>query len=272
MKGILKMEFKTLRFVEPETGIGLITLNRPDRLNALSLDMVEELHVLFSQLMDDGRVRVLIITGEGRGFCSGADLKDSRLRKEFPTDYPDPTVHLVAIQKKYANLALEMRRLPQPIISVVNGPAAGGGMCLALASDVAIAGPKATFIPSFINIGLSGGEMGTTYFLPQRVGSARAAEILLTGRAVDAVEAERIGLVNRLAEGDRLMEVAMALARTMLAKSPMGLRLTKEALNLNLTASSLEAAIELENRNQSMCCSTPEFFKAVQAFVKRRQD
>ncbi|MGE5253133.1 MAG: enoyl-CoA hydratase/isomerase family protein [Planctomycetaceae bacterium] len=265
------MEFKTLKFEAPEAGIGLITLNRPDRLNALSLDMVAELHSLFAEMGERKDLRVLVLTGEGRGFCSGADLKDPRLRQEFPTAYPDPTIHLVAIQKKYADLVLEMRHLSQPIIAAVNGPAAGGGMCLALASDVVIAGPKAAFTPSFINIGLSAGEMGTSFFLPQKVGSSRAAEILLTGRTVDAQEAERIGLVARVVEENRLLGAAMEIARAMLAKSPMGLRFTKEALNLNLTAPSLEAAIEFENRNQSMCCSTPDFFKAVEAFIKRRQ-
>ena len=265
------MEFKTIRFEIPEPGIGLITLNRPKRLNALSLDMVGELHALFAEVVGRKDLRVLILTGEGRGFCSGADLKDSRLRQEFPTSYPDPTVHLIAIQKKYADLVLEMRHLPQPIIAAVNGPAAGGGMCLALASDVLIAGPKAAFTPSFINIGLSGGEMGSTFFLPQKVGSSRAAEILLTGRTVDAREAERIGLVSRIVEENRLIGAAMEVARTLLAKSPMGLRFTKEALNLSLTAPSLEAAIEFENRNQSMSCATPDFFKAVEAFMKRRQ-
>jgi enoyl-CoA hydratase len=143
-------------------------------------------------------------------------------------------------------------------------------MCLALASDVVIAGPKAAFTPSFINIGLSGGEMGTTFFLPQKVGSGRAAEILLTGRTVDAEEAEKIGLVSRVVEEGRLLEAATEIARILLAKSPMGLRFTKEALNLSLTAPSLEAAIEFENRNQSLCCSTPDFFKAVEAFMKRK--
>jgi enoyl-CoA hydratase len=113
--------------------------------------------------------------------------------------------------------------------------------------------------------------MGTSYFLPKQVGLARAAEILLTGRTVSAAEAERIGLVSRLVERERLMEEAMDTARTMIAKSPIGLRFTKEALNLNLTASSLEAAIELENRNQSMCCCTSEFFGAIETFNKRRQ-
>ena len=265
------MEFETIQFKEPETGIGLITLNRPDRLNALSLDMVGELHDLFHAVRDRKDLRVLVLTGEGRGFCSGADLKDARLRQEFPTSPPDPTVHLVAIQKKYADLVLEMRHLPQPIVAAVNGPAAGGGMCLALASDVVIAGPKAAFTPSFINIGLSGGEMGTSFFLPRKIGSSRAAELLLTGRTVEAQEAEKIGLVSRVVEENRLLGAAMEIARAMLAKSSMGLRFTKEALNLSLTAPSLEAAIEFENRNQSMCCATPDFFKAVEAFMKRRQ-
>jgi len=265
------MKFETIKFKEPDAGIGLITLNRPDRLNALSLDMVGELHNLFLAVMERKDLRVLVLTGEGRGFCSGADLKDARLRQEFPTSYPDPTVHLIAIQKKYADLMLEMRHLPQPIIAAVNGPAAGGGMCLALASDVVIGSPKAAFTPSFINIGLSGGEMGTTFFLPRRVGSARAAEILLTGRTVDAHEAERIGLISKVVEENRLLEEAMEIARIMLAKSPMGLRFTKEAMNLGLTAPSLEAAIEFENRNQSMCCSTPDFFRTVEAFMKRKR-
>jgi enoyl-CoA hydratase len=265
------MAFTTVRFTEPGPGVGLITLSRPDRLNALSLDMVEELHSLFTQLYHREEVRVLLITGEGRGFCSGADLKDARLRCEAAPAFASAALHLEAIQKKYANLVLEMRRLPQPIIAAVNGPAAGGGMSLALAADVVIAGPDASFTPSFINIGLSGGEMGTTYFLPKQVGLTRAAEILLTGRTVHAAEAERIGLVSRVVERERLMEAAMETARTMLAKSPIGLRFTKEALHLNLTAPSLEAAIELENRNQSMCCCTSEFFGAIEAFNKRKQ-
>lgn len=265
------MKFSTIRFEEPEAEIGLITLNRPDRLNALNLDMLDDLHTLFEQLRGMEKVRVLIITGEGRGFCSGADIKDSRVRRDASTLFSNAATHLVAIQKKYSDRILEMRRLPQPIIAAVNGPAAGGGMCIALASDVILASPQATFIASFINIGLSGGELGTSYFLPRIVGRARAAEILLTGRTVDAREAERIGLVSRLVEEDDLMDVAMEMARTMLNKSPMGLRLTKEVLNQNMNAPSLEAAIELENRNQSICCCTPEFMEAVVSFSNRKE-
>ncbi len=265
------MEYETIRFQEPEAGIGLLVLNRPDRLNALSLAMLEELQGLFGELKERERVRVLVVTGAGRGFCSGADLKDARIRREAAVSFASAASHLVAVQKKYANVILEMRRVPQPIIAAVNGPAAGGGMCLALASDVIIASPQASFTPSFINIGLTGGDMGSSYLLPRAVGTARASEILLTGRTVSAQEAERIGMVSRLAQSaEMLMEEAMQVARAMLGKSPVGLRLTKETLNLNLNAPSLEAAIELENRNQSMTATMPELIKALEKFTKGR--
>ena len=138
---------------------------------------------------------------------------------------------------------------------------------MALASDVILAGPKAKFIASFINLGLSGGELGTSYFLPKMVGVSRAAEILYTGRPVKAEEAERIGLVSRVVEEEHLLESALEMARTMLTKSVIGLRLTKEVLNQNLTATSLEAAIELENRNQSIAGFAPDFLQAVTAFA-----
>ncbi len=264
------MEFKTIRYEEPEPEIGVITLNRPDRLNALNLDMLEELAALFADLGPDDRVRVLIVTGAGRGFCSGADLKDGRVRREANELFASVAAHLIGIQKKYAALISGMRRLPQPIIAAVNGAAAGGGMCVALASDVVIAAPEAVFIPSFINIGLSAGELGTSYLLSKVVGLGRASEILFTGRTVTAEEGERIGLVSRVVKGESLMDEAMNTARIMLGKSPMGLRLTKEALNYNQSAPSLEAALELENRNQSICCFTPEFLEAIEAFGKAK--
>jgi len=266
------MEFKTIKYETATPGIGVITLNRPGRLNAINLDMLDELHGLFTHLYEDTDVRVLIITGEGRGFCSGADLMDERIHREAATLFSSAAAHLMKIQKVYSRLIIEMRRLPQPIIAAVNGPAAGGGMSMALAADVIVAGPLAKFTPSFINIGLSGGELGTSYFLPRLVGSACAAEILLTGRAVDAVEADKIGMVSRLVAQDKLMETVMEIATRMLEKTPLGLRLTKEVLNQNQNAPSLEAAIELENRNQSMLCITPEFFKAVEEFSKKKSD
>jgi enoyl-CoA hydratase len=143
-------------------------------------------------------------------------------------------------------------------------------MCLALASDIIIANSKASFTASFINLGLSGGELGTTYFLPRMVGSARASEILMTGRTVYAAEADKIGLISRWVHDDDLMSTALETAKTLVGKSPLGLRLTKEALKQNMDINSLETAIEIENRNQSICCCTPEFFEAVKAFVQAR--
>ncbi len=262
------MNFSTIKFEEPEPGIGLLTLNRPDRLNAINLDMVEDLHRLFYSLLGNETVRVLVLTGEGRAFCSGADLKDSRAQNEESKSFTSAAATLYAVQKRYADRILEMRRIPQPVIAAVNGIAAGGGMCLAMASDVIFAAPEAGFVPSFINIGLSGGELGSSYFLPRLVGATRAAEILMTGRTVDAAEAERIGLACRMVEESRLMETAFETARAMLQKSVYGLRLTKETLNQNIAAPSLEAAIELENRNQSICCSAPDFMAAVENFSK----
>ncbi len=267
------MEYKTLTFEEPEAGIGVITLNRPKRLNALSLEMVEELYALFSRLQDMMDVRVLILTGAGRGFCSGADLKDKRIMSEEGLAlFSAAAVHLEGIQQKFSGIIPGIRRLPQPVIAAVDGPAAGGGMCMALAADIIIAGPDAAFTPSFINIGLSGGELGTTYFLPRMVGSARASEILMTGRTVGAQEADKIGLISRLVEAGQVMPTALETARILLGKTPLGLRLTKTAIRQNLNTPSLEDAIELENRNQSICCCTPDFFNAVMAFVKPKKE
>lgn len=263
------MEFKTITFEEPEQGIGLITLNRPDRLNAINLEMLEDLRTIFYQLRNNENVRVVIITGAGRGFCSGADLKDLLARKDDL--FSNAGTFLYAVQKKYSETIIEMHRIAQPIIGAVNGVAAGGGMCIALASDVIFATPSASFVSSFINIGLSSGELGSTYFLPRAVGLPRAAEILFTGRPVKADEAERIGLISKLVKEEDLMDTAMETARIMLSKSRTGLLLTKEALYQNLHASSLEAAVELENRNQSICVFIPEFLQAVEEFDKQRK-
>ncbi|MCP4749780.1 MAG: enoyl-CoA hydratase/isomerase family protein [Proteobacteria bacterium] len=262
------MEFNTLIFEEPEPGIALLTLNRPDRLNAMSMEMLDELYALYDHLKKQEEIRVLVVTGAGRGFCSGADLiarKDSEGTDLGPSN---AVQHLEKIQKVYSGVITGMRNLSQPVISAVNGVAAGGGFCLALAADVIYAGTEAKFIPSFINIGLSGGELGTTYFLPKLVGSTRAAEILMTGKTVDAVEADRIGMVCRIVETEKLVEAAMDTARTMIGKSTVGLRLTKQSFNQNLNAPSLENAIELENLTQSMLIFTPEFMEAVTNFSK----
>jgi enoyl-CoA hydratase len=263
------MNFDNLIFREIEPGIGLITLNRPKRLNALSLKLLDDLHQLYDALEISSTIRVVILTGAGRGFCSGADLKGEGLKTETGRLYQNAAAHLFKVQKRFSSVITRLRAIPQPVISAVNGPAAGGGMCLALASDVIFAGPKAAFTPSFINIGLSGGELGSSFLLQKAVGSIRAAEILLTGRTVDAAEAQVLGLVIRVVEEEKLLEAALAHARLMIEKSPTGLRLTKEVINQNLTAPSLEAAINLEDRNQSIAVFTPEFAAAVEKFTKK---
>ncbi len=264
------MVFRNIQFEEPEAGIGFLTLNRPDCLNALSIEMVEELHALFRELHYREQVRVLLIAGRGRGFCAGADLRDEKILG--PAMSRDTAGHLEVVQRKFSALIIEMRRLPQPIISIVNGPAAGGGLCIAIASDVTIAGPRAAFTASFANIGLSGGELGTSYLLPRLVGIARASEILLTGRTVQAQEADRIGLVSLLVEEEeKLMDAAMEKARAMLGKSRLGLRLTKEALNRNQMAPSLEAAICVEDLNQSVCATSSDFLREVEKFQKKKK-
>lgn len=264
-KGV-SLNYRTLRFDEPEPRVGLVTLNRPDRLNALNMDMLDELEALFDQLQKNEKILVVIITGAGRGFCSGADLKDVSGRKDFIENVKTAGNHLIQIQKKYARIIIRVRELPQPVIAAVNGPAAGGGMSFALAADVVFASKKAVFIPSFINIGLSGGELGTSYFLPRAVGRIRASEILMTGRTVGAEEAERIGLANYICDHDGLTDAAMNHARLLISKGGLSLRLTKESLNLNLDAPSLISAMELENRTQSICCTMPEFHEAVERF------
>ncbi len=269
--GMLKKgkNFKTLIYQVPEPGIGHLILNRPEYLNALSLEMVEELYGLFYELMRNEDIRVLVISGAGRGFCSGADLGDPQLLK--PAIHEGAAGHLRTIQRKYSGLIIQLRELPQPVIAAVNGPAAGGGMCLALASDIVYASPTATFVNSFINIGLSGGELGSSYLLPRLAGFLKAAEIIYTGRTVGAREAERIGLVTKLIEDEsKLVESAIDTARAMLKKNPVGLRMTKEVLNRNLGAVSLEAAIAAEDLNQSICITTPEIRHAVKRFVKDR--
>jgi len=255
--------------IDRDGAVLTVRMNRPASRNALTdLSQMDEFVALARQVRGDRSVKAVVLTGEGSAFCAGGNVKDMRDRGGIFAGTP------CEVRDSYRDtiqrIPLAIYELDVPIIAAVNGPAAGGGMCLALASDVVLANEKASFTPSFINIGLSGGEMGTSYFLPRAVGMPRAAEILLTGRTVGAAEAERIGLINRLVPGDTLLEVAMETGRRMLAKSPAGLRLTKEVLNANMDAPSLEAAIELENRNQSICCFTPEFLEAIMAFRNRR--
>lgn len=260
-------DFKTMIFEELEPALGLLTLNRPEKLNAMNRDMLEDFEELFRLLSSDDSIRVLIITGKGEGFSSGADLGEA-LKYSDAEYFSDPERFLKLVQERYASIIIGMRRIPQPVIAAVNGAAAGGGLSLALACDIRVASPEAYFVASFINIGLSGGELGTSYFLPRMIGVSLASEILFTGRKFMADEAERSGLVSRVVPRDELIDAAVALARPMLEKSVGGLKLTKRVLDQNIDAPSLEAAINLENRNQSIMAFSKEFFTLVKSFVE----
>ncbi|MFD2422214.1 enoyl-CoA hydratase/isomerase family protein [Amycolatopsis pigmentata] len=243
-------------------GTVLATLHRPQRLNALSYDMWSDLARLVDLVDEDAETRVLVITGSGRGFCAGADL-------DFIDQLPRMrTEEFMRDQEFGAGVIAKLRHLPKPVIAAVNGPAAGGGLAIALAADVRIASPQAKFNVAFVRLGLSGCDVGVSWLLPRVVGLGHASELMLSGRLIDAAEACRIGLVNRVSED--LPADAAALAAEFAANSPFGLRLTKQVLQLNVDAPSMEAAIELENRNQVLASRTDDMAEAVAAFRERR--
>lgn len=260
---------KTMILEMIESEIGLLSLNRPEKLNAMNLDMIDDFDEIFSNLRrTDCPIRVLIITGKGRGFSSGADLSDLS-SSQMTESFSDPDIYMKMIQERYGNMITGLRNIPQPVIVAVNGPAAGGGFALALCADIRVGAPEACFIASFINIGLTGGELGTSYFLPRVVGLPRAADILYTGRKVWGEEAEKIGLINKLVPKEELLEASLSYARSMIEKTAGGLRYTKLALDRNICAPSLESAMDLENRNQAIMIFSKEFFGRINAFLKK---
>lgn len=258
------MSDETLVVDQPVPGVVLATLNRPDRLNALTFGMFDKLYEFANETaMDDG-VRVVVLTGAGRAFCAGLDLGDA-------ATLPDMTVsEFLRGQETWARAITAFRRLAVPVIAAVNGAAAGAGFSLALAADIRLAAPAARFSAAFIKIGLTGGDCGSSWALPRIVGLGLAYEILLSGRFVDAEEAARIGLVNRVVTEDALLGDALALARQIAANSPLGVRLTKQVVQTNVDAPSLEAAVELENRGQALAGSTQDMAEALRAFNEKR--
>jgi len=256
--------YETLLVDRPRAGIVVATLNRPDRLNALTFGMFDELARLAADTGADDRVRVLVLTGAGRGFCAGLDLADA-------ATLPDMTAaRFLEGQESWSRAVTSFRRLPKPVIAAVNGPAAGAGFSLALAADIRIAAPAARFNAAFIRIGLTGGDCGSSWMLPRIVGLGRAYEILLTGRLVEADEAERIGLVNRVVPAEDLLTCALEMAELIAANSPLGVRLTKQMVQVNVDAPSLDAAVELENRNQTLAAGTQDMVEAFTAFREKR--
>jgi enoyl-CoA hydratase len=244
----------------------ILRLERPERLNALTWTMVDELHAATTAIGQDPAVRVLVLTGSGRGFCAGLDIQEN---DSLGADDDVPTVY--GRQEAVAGLALALRAMPQPVIAAVNGPAAGGGLALALAADVRICAPAARFGVGFVRIGISGCDVGVSHMLPRLVGLGIAAEMMLTGRVVEPEEALRTGLVNRIVEADDLIGETLKSAEEIARNSPFGVRMTKQVLHQNVDAPSLRAAIELENRTQILAIQTEDMKEAIGAFVEKRK-
>jgi enoyl-CoA hydratase/carnithine racemase len=246
---------ETLNLDTPAPGVTLLRLDRPERLNAINQVMVGELHEVFGALAADPSVRAVVLTGAGRGFSSGIDMKN--FGPGLPAESA-PALDNLAHQERMTALPQLLRDLPQPVIAAVNGPAVGGGFALCLASDIRICGASASFANAAIRLGLSGAEMGMSYHLPRIVGTSVAAEWMLTGRTVSSEEALRVGLVSARVDDDQLIAHAVALGQQVAAHTPLGVRLTKRSLQDNTDAPSLAAALELENRNQVIAAATPE--------------
>jgi enoyl-CoA hydratase len=238
--------------------VSVIRLNRPERLNAIDFTLVGELHDALDDLAADDRCKVAILTGSGRAFCAGLDLKDFG-----PLPKPGEHRHYPAGQTG--------QNTPQIMLAAVNGPAYGGGLSLALACDLRIAATSAVFCSAFIRTGLTGTDAGVSYLLPRLIGAARAFDMIITGREVDAVEAERMGIVSRLTEPEDLWDQALALATAVSAYTTFGLRNTKEVLWHNLDVNNMGAAIALENRNQDLANNDAEVRDYMRRYASRRR-
>lgn len=263
------MSDRLVTIERPLVGVTTVTLHKPERLNALSYPMVEQLHDVFDQVAGDDDCKVMVLTGAGRGFCSGLDLADFGRPPEVGTH---PHRHAgVSGQAYLANLALRLHDLPQIVIAAVNGPAHGGGLALAAAADLRFAARSATMSSAFIKTGLSGTDVGISYFLPRLIGASRAFDLMVTGRTIDADEAERMGLVSRVVDDAALMAAVLETAGVIAGYTSYGLRRTKEVMWHNLDATSAAAAIALENRNQELGALTPEVQEYMRSYASRHR-
>ena len=251
--------------IEQRDALLTVTLNRPDNGNALSAAMVDALLRCFGELATDHAVRVVLLRAEGRHFCSGLDLKDPQMS---PAARSPAAVW--AIQTRIARIYPAMRRCPQPIIACLHGAACGGGFSLALAADLRVASDDLRMNAAYLNIGLTGCDMGSSYFLPRLVNASIASQLLLTGEFLHAGRAFDLGLLARVVPREELDAAGEAYADSMLGAAPMGLRLTKEALNHALDTPGLEAAMALENRHQSLLALSGDAREAIEAFREKR--
>ena len=261
---------ETLLF-ERRGPVGILTLNRPERLNAIDYGMLRELRGFFAERHRDYATRLIIITGAGRAFCAGLDLKASGNQGPWQPG-AGPVANSYTFQEDIADLVVQMRRCPQPLIAAVNGAATGGGLSIAIACDMRIGTENARFACSFLNLGVGGADVGSSYHLPKIVGAAHAADMLYSGRIVESAEAKEMGLITRILPQEELLPAAIAIAEAIARKaSPLGLRLTKEVLNETVTGVSLENALKLENRNQVLCTQTADAREAISAWHEKRE-
>ncbi|MGH3432531.1 MAG: enoyl-CoA hydratase/isomerase family protein [Thermocrispum sp.] len=263
-----ELTLSTIRIERPDAGIVLATLNRPERMNAMTEEMFVELDTFAHAVnqSDPADIRVVILTGAGeRAFCAGYDLDAAAKLPELGA------LGMLRLQERAARGVNAVRAIRVPVIAAVNGAAAGGGFALALAADIRLAAPAAKFTCAMVRIGLHAGDLGLSWTLGRLVGPGHAAELSYTGRVVEATEAERIGLVNRIVEADSLLKDARAMAAEIAANSPGGVQLSKRALYANLEASSYAAASELENRGQALLTRTEDMVEALAALAERRQ-
>jgi enoyl-CoA hydratase/carnithine racemase len=264
---------------EVEDGILLLTITRPERRNALSSNTLVAMHREIDRIAGDPSVRVVVLTGEGTGFCAGADMKSGPEDSDDLGGVPggellrgvtNPTVVTFATQELMANLFEKIHRLRVPVIAAVNGDAHGGGFALALACDIRVASETATFGAVFIKRGVSACDMGTSYHLPRLVGASRSADLLLTGRVFGAAEAAAMGLVIDVVPFGQVVDRALDKAREIAANPPLAVWMTKETMWQTIDAPSLRHALDIENRTQVMCTATGELNEAFRAFREKR--
>ncbi|MEM7412661.1 MAG: enoyl-CoA hydratase [Myxococcota bacterium] len=248
-----------VRIEKPRPHTSVIVLDRPERMNSMSFEQMTPLHEAFEEVGADNDCWCVVLTGTGRGFCSGADTQHS----EPPPNIAGLTLTRIATRAMsiLADLVPAMRRMPQPVIAAINGAAIGGGMCLSLGADIRIAGESAYFRAAGINNGLTATELGLSFLLPRAIGSSRAFEIMLSGRDVSAQEAAEIGLVSKTVPDDRLVDAALDLADQINGWSTQGVQLTKRMIWSGLETGSLSAAVELESHTQLFVRMTTQNFE-----------
>jgi enoyl-CoA hydratase/carnithine racemase len=254
----------TILITRPRPGVALLTLDRPDRLNAMTGEMFADLARAAGVLGADPSTRAVVLTGAGRGFCPGYDLADAPGLRDLGL------ADMMRFQEQAAAAVLAIHQMPQPVIAAVNGTAAGGGFSLALAADIRIAASTAKFAAMFVRGGFSAGDLGCSWFLPRLIGLGRAVEMTCTGRSVDPEEALAVGLITDVVEPEQLLDRALGTAEQIAANSPIGVRMTLRAIYANIDAPSLRTAVELENRGQAMLSPGPDVAEVLTARAEGR--